>query len=1006
MGVIGLQTLFREAKTPPQVSLDNLRTDEDGKIHLVIDGNSFLHYVLRRSKGWEHMGHYSSIARDILRIVCILIDQNFAPTFVFDGPLPSWKYEQRFGREKDKVAKCETLVHCLTQGVFPSQDLMIMPPMVFIMASNILADRCEVIFAQGEADLHIAALSKTLGAAVLSSDSDFFIHNVYAYIPLDTLEVSDGSIIGYIWGRDETAAHIGLPLEMLPLFAILCGCDYVDDIESKTPFLKRFDKKSRMHRPRNVVQVLQKYTTPLEAIQDLFTSDIELQNTILRAMDVYNGKSSERNISHKIGEILDSGVFWCQNFVEDIRRRDRVGKEDVPFREMALFVSQAFYRYQDAVNGNLSAKEGLVLYLNAMDCQDWVSLPNIESSMFLLCTIGFLLKSMPAASKVKDYELKALMLMGVLGSMPPNYFSLPSKSPSVSRNSVHLLAQYHTVVTSSALLSQVLFSKDIKSDESHYNLIDPGLFFTFLESLKRGSDCAKLVPMEPYKIFENLYEVVMKGNETHVDFVFENRNAGKGNGFSLPAPVKTDVSNPFSTMSGGKQQYQVKAVPNNYYDESLELTEEDDEEEDEEVDEGEDGELSRETSMQPPRGDTPPSGNMSDSEDEYDHGEAEDDDEQARPLDHWLETDRANQSGMQLAATPRTGANAVNPNRLSGAGGADKIASQPSNQLSSKTATQRTSVRAKDDALETGGRSKIGKGNGLDDDAELRGHLSADEDEASGISGMRYSGKNSGFNNNFKDYVISDELKELFQYVTRYKPQEIDLEPVLKPFIPDFIPAIGDIDAFIKVFLRRQFESDISKIPRPDQKPDTLGLTVLDEPAGKQSDPTVLDLHLRAVSKSVAPVPQVVRSLDSMSLRTNTKPLENWIRNVKELHTAKPPPSVHYSRRMPDIEELMQVWAPEVEQAFDTVALPSPELDMPLNQYARVIAAILDIPAPTHTTQSSPNKDGKKKNSTSTIEALHVIFSLYAEFKNSQHFGSMGRSPITQLPERNFGQSQ
>ena len=39
------------------------------------------------------------------------------------------------------------------------------------------------------------------------------------------------------------------------------------------------------------------------------------------------------------------------------------------------------------------------------------------------------------------------------------------------------------------------------------------------------------------------------------------------------------------------------------------------------------------------------------------------------------------------------------------------------------------------------------------------------------------------------------------------------------------------------------------QIPRPDNKPDTLGLTVLDEPCAKQSDPTVLDLQLRAISK-------------------------------------------------------------------------------------------------------------------------------------------------------------
>lgn len=33
----------------------------------------------------------------------------------------------------------------------------------------------------------------------------------------------------------------------------------------------------------------------------------------------------------------------------------------------------------------------------------------------------------------------------------------------------------------------------------------------------------------------------------------------------------------------------------------------------------------------------------------------------------------------------------------------------------------------------------------------------------------------------------------------RYTPQVIELDHSLKPFIPDFIPAVGDIDAFLKV---------------------------------------------------------------------------------------------------------------------------------------------------------------------------------------------------------------
>ena len=44
------------------------------------------------------------------------------------------------------------------------------------------------------------------------------------------------------------------------------------------------------------------------------------------------------------------------------------------------------------------------------------------------------------------------------------------------------------------------------------------------------------------------------------------------------------------------------------------------------------------------------------------------------------------------------------------------------------------------------------------------------------------------------------------------------METKLKPFLPDFIPAVGDPDAFMK-------------IDRPDEKVEFLGLTVIDEPS-------------------------------------------------------------------------------------------------------------------------------------------------------------------------------
>lgn len=79
----------------------------------------------------------------------------------------------------------------------------------------------------------------------------------------------------------------------------------------------------------------------------------------------------------------------------------------------------------------------------------------------------------------------------------------------------------------------------------------------------------------------------------------------------------------------------------------------------------------------------------------------------------------------------------------------------------------------------------------------------------------------------------------LNNFCFRYTPQNIKLDYKLRPFIPDFIPAVGDIDAFLK-------------IPRPDGKVDGVGLLVLDEPCANQSDPAVLHLQLRAVAKQTS----------------------------------------------------------------------------------------------------------------------------------------------------------
>lgn len=231
-----------------------------------------------------------------------------------------------------------------------------------------------------------------------------------------------------------------------------------------------------------------------------------------------------------------------------------------------------------------------------------------------------------------------------------------------------------------------------------------------------------------------------------------------------------------------------------------------------------------------------------------------------------------------------------------------------------------------------------------------------DEEDGEGGDGEA-AAVEGGYNSaDFEHLSVSSDIKELFQYIGRYTPQQVELDHKLKPFIPDFIPAVGDIDAFIT-------------IPRPDDKQDKLrlGLAFIDEPCAKQSDPTVLDLQIRAISKQTHFRAMQVSSVEDAE--KNPRAIESWVNSISELHRQKPPPSVHYAKNMPDIESLMQEWPEAFENLLANINLPSAELDCDLATYCDLICSILDIPV-----------YGNR------VHSLHLLFTLYAEFKNSQHF--------------------
>ncbi|CAJ1048385.1 intraflagellar transport protein 46 homolog [Xyrichtys novacula] len=224
-----------------------------------------------------------------------------------------------------------------------------------------------------------------------------------------------------------------------------------------------------------------------------------------------------------------------------------------------------------------------------------------------------------------------------------------------------------------------------------------------------------------------------------------------------------------------------------------------------------------------------------------------------------------------------------------------------------------------------------------------------DDDDASGAPEGAYDPAD------YANLPVSSDIKELFKYITRYTPQTVELEHSLKPFIPDFIPAVGDIDAFLKV-------------PRPDGKEDSLGLLVLDEPSVKQSEPTVLSLWLSEESKQHG-APEMKKVTSVASPQSNPRLVDGWVDSISALHRSKPPASVQYGRAMPDIDSLMQEWPAELEELLGRLTLPPARLQCGAAQYADIICGLLDIPV-----------------HGSRIQSLHLLFSLYLEFRDSQHF--------------------
>jgi intraflagellar transport protein 46 len=185
------------------------------------------------------------------------------------------------------------------------------------------------------------------------------------------------------------------------------------------------------------------------------------------------------------------------------------------------------------------------------------------------------------------------------------------------------------------------------------------------------------------------------------------------------------------------------------------------------------------------------------------------------------------------------------------------------------------------------------------------------------------------------------------------------LDTKMRPFIPNYVPAIGEVDAFMK-------------ISRPDNVAEELGLSALDEPTINGVDRAIFSLELSYRLKTKVNTNLNIKTLENAD--KNPKQIQTWIDQIGNLHKEKMSSNVSYSKQMPDVESLMQVWPDKMESILKDVPFPDDRLSIGTDNYAKIICSLLDIPI------------HKLNNNKGLIEALHVLFTTYLEFKENQHF--------------------
>jgi hypothetical protein len=264
MGIIGLTSFMNNS------ILDNVLKDlKLSDCKLLIDGYSLLFKINNGIHCLQstHGGNYNELAAKLDNLFKTFQKCQIAPIFLFDGgkALDDRKFQTSLKRAKSKINDSSHLnnINPNPSKKKPSNKIsleLLVNTGQFKLFNNllpILAYKVFFKFVQKyaftayqcyfEADYDLVLLAnEVLKCPLLSSDSDFFVYDLkYGYIPIDYFDIHpelDFETVFYLPARIYKLENfieyyntsicdyenVSLQKELLPVFAVLCGNDYVD----------------------------------------------------------------------------------------------------------------------------------------------------------------------------------------------------------------------------------------------------------------------------------------------------------------------------------------------------------------------------------------------------------------------------------------------------------------------------------------------------------------------------------------------------------------------------------------------------------------------------------------------------------------------------------------------------------------------------------------------------------------------------------------------------------